>query len=82
MVGLRFRNTTAIYPYEGKPGWNLMTAMADDAIDYMNRINTLSPDQPFLIKFAPGATHAPHHPTPERAALAGPLNSDHRRKSC
>jgi arylsulfatase len=59
------RNTTPIYPYVGKPGWNLMTAMADDAIDYMNRVNALSPDTPFFIKFAPGATHAPHHPTPE-----------------
>jgi arylsulfatase len=59
------RNTTAIYPYQGKPGWNLMTAMADEAIDYMNRMNALSPDTPFFIKFAPGATHAPHHPTPE-----------------
>ena len=38
------RNTTPIYPYVGKPGWNLMTAMADEAIDYMNRINALSPD--------------------------------------
>jgi arylsulfatase A-like enzyme len=59
------RNTTPIYPYVGKPGWNLMTAMADEAIDYMNRMNALSPDQPWLIKFAPGATHAPHHPTKE-----------------
>ncbi|MBP1684117.1 MAG: arylsulfatase [Deltaproteobacteria bacterium] len=59
------RNTTPIYPFEGKPGWNLNTAMADEAIDYMNRINALSPDQPFFIKYAPGATHAPHHPTPE-----------------
>jgi arylsulfatase len=59
------RNTTPIYPYVGKPGWNLMTAMADDAIEYMNRISALSPETPFLIKFAPGATHAPHHPTPE-----------------
>ena len=59
------RNTTAIYPYEGKPGWNLNTAMADEAIDYINRINALSPGQPFFIKYAPGATHAPHHPTPE-----------------
>lgn len=59
------RNTTPIHPYEGKPGWNLMTAMADDAIDYMNRIHALSPEQPWLIKFAPGATHAPHHPTKE-----------------
>ena len=30
-----FRNTTAIYPYDSNPGWNLITAMADDAIEYM-----------------------------------------------
>ncbi len=59
------QNTTPIYPNVGKPGWNLMTAMADEAIEYVNRINNLSPEQPFLIKFAPGATHAPHHPTQE-----------------
>lgn len=59
------RNTTPIYPYVGKPGWNLMTAMSDEAIEYMNRMSTLSPGQPWLIKFAPGATHAPHHPTKE-----------------
>lgn len=47
-----------IYPYVGKPGWNLTTAMADEAIDYVNRIKALSPDQS-------GATHAPHHPTKE-----------------
>jgi len=30
-----FRNTTQIYPFDGKPPgtWNLITAMADDAID-------------------------------------------------
>jgi arylsulfatase len=59
------RNTTPIYPFQGKPGWNLVTAMADEAIDYVNRMNALSPDTPFFVKFAPGATHAPHHPTPE-----------------
>jgi arylsulfatase A-like enzyme len=60
-----FRNTTQIYPFEGKPGWNLVTGMADDAIDYMNRINQTNPSKPFFIKYAPGATHAPHHPTKE-----------------
>lgn len=60
-----FRNTTQIYPFLGKPGWNLTTAMADDAIDYMNRINALDPDQPFFLYYVPGGTHAPHHPTPE-----------------
>ena len=68
------RNTTPIYPYQGKPGWNLMTAMADEAIDYMNRINALSPDQPWLIKFAPGATHAPHHPTQEWVKKIGDMH--------
>jgi arylsulfatase len=67
------RNTTAIYPYVGKPGWNLVTAMADEAIDYVNRMNALSPQQPFLVKFAPGATHAPHHPTPEWAKKIGDM---------
>jgi arylsulfatase len=60
-----FRNTTQIYPFQGKPEWNLVTGMADDAIDYLNRINQTSPSKPFFIKYAPGATHAPHHPTKE-----------------
>jgi len=62
-----FRNTTQIYPFEGKaPGtWNLVTAMADDAIDYMTRMHQIDPSKPIFIKYAPGATHAPHHPTKE-----------------
>ena len=60
-----FRNTTQIYPFEGKPGWNLVTGMADDAIDYLSRIHQTAPGKPFFIKYAPGATHAPHHPTKE-----------------
>ncbi len=60
-----FRNTTQIYPFEGKPGWNLVTGMADDAIDYMTRMHQIQPDKPLFIKYAPGATHAPHHPTKE-----------------
>ena len=62
-----FRNTTQIYPFQGKPPgtWNLVTAMADDAIDYMTRIHQTDPSKPIFIKYAPGATHAPHHPTKE-----------------
>jgi arylsulfatase len=62
-----FRNTTQIYPFDGKaPGtWNLVTAMADDAIDYMTRMHQTDPSKPIFIKYAPGATHAPHHPTKE-----------------
>jgi arylsulfatase A-like enzyme len=60
-----FRNTTAIYPFEGNPGWNLTTAMADEAIQYMKQLKELAPDKPFFVYYVPGGTHAPHHPTPE-----------------
>jgi arylsulfatase A-like enzyme len=60
-----FRNTTAIYPYVGNPGWNLTTAMADDAIHWMQQLNDINPSMPFFIHYVPGGTHAPHHPTPE-----------------
>jgi arylsulfatase len=63
--GNLFRNTTQIYPFESDKGFNLITAMADEAIGYMAQLNTLAPDQPWLVYYAPGGTHAPHHPTPE-----------------
>jgi arylsulfatase A-like enzyme len=59
------RNTTYIYPFVGNPTYNLTTAMADEAIAYMNQVNTLTPDQPFFVYYVPGGTHAPHHPTKE-----------------
>jgi arylsulfatase A-like enzyme len=62
-----FRNTTPIYPFQGKPPgtWNLITAMADEAIDWATRMHQTDPSKPIFIKYAPGATHAPHHPTQE-----------------
>jgi arylsulfatase A-like enzyme len=68
------RNTTYIYPFVGNPKFNLITAMADEAIGYMNQVNTLTPDQPFFVYYAPGGTHAPHHPTPEWIAKAESLH--------
>lgn len=60
-----FRNTTAIYPYVGKPAWNLTTAMADEAIGWLKQLNDIAPDKPFFCYYVPGGTHAPHHATPE-----------------
>jgi arylsulfatase A-like enzyme len=60
-----FRNTTPIEPYLGHPGWNLTTAMADEAIARIRMLNEVQPDRPFMIYYAPGGTHAPHHPTKE-----------------
>jgi arylsulfatase len=60
-----FRNTTPIEPYLGHPGWNLITAMADDAISHVKTLNDVQPDRPFMVYYAPGGTHSPHHPTKE-----------------
>ena len=60
-----FRNTTAIYPFQGNPGWNLETAMADEAIQHIKELKEIAPGKPWLVYYVPGATHAPHHPTPE-----------------
>ena len=39
--------------------------MADEAIHYMTQLKELAPGKPWLVYYVPGATHAPHHPTPE-----------------
>jgi arylsulfatase len=71
---LLFRNTTQISPFVGKPGWNLITGMADEAIDWVNQLNAIDPSMPFLLYYAPGGTHAPHHPTPEWIKKASDLH--------
>src|SRR6267378_3763261 len=40
---------------------NRMTDMTNQAIDWLGYQKSLTPDKPFFIYFAPGATHAPHH---------------------
>jgi arylsulfatase A-like enzyme len=59
------RNTTPITPFVGNPKWNLITAMADEAIGWMSQLNDVDPEIPFMMYYAPGGTHSPHHPTPE-----------------
>jgi arylsulfatase len=60
-----YQNTTAIFPWTGKPGYNLTTDMADEAIKYMSSLNAAAPDQPFFIYYVPGGTHSPHQPKRE-----------------
>jgi arylsulfatase len=63
--GNLFRNTTRILPHEGRPGWNLTTAMADEAIARIRELHEVAPGRPWFIHYAPGGAHAPHHPTPD-----------------
>ncbi|TCL70433.1 arylsulfatase [Rhizobium sp. BK251] len=60
-----FRNHTQISPWNENPKYNLITGMADDAINYLRETNAATPEKPFFLYYAPGATHAPHHPTEE-----------------
>jgi arylsulfatase len=41
--------------------YHFTTDMADQAIRWVRAQQSLTPDRPFLLYFAPGATHAPHH---------------------
>ncbi len=60
-----YQNTTPIFPWIGKPGYNLTTDMADEAIKYMSSLNAAAPDQPFFVYYVPGGTHSPHQPKAE-----------------
>jgi arylsulfatase A-like enzyme len=42
-------------------GYHLVADMTDKAIKWIAQQKALTPDKPFFIYFAPGATHAPHH---------------------
>jgi arylsulfatase A-like enzyme len=61
--GNLFRNTSLIHPFADNPGFNLPTAMADDAIAYIRTQTEIAPARPWFIHYAPGGTHAPHQPT-------------------
>jgi arylsulfatase A-like enzyme len=41
--------------------YTLNESLADEVIKYINKQKSVTPDRPFFIYYAPGATHAPHH---------------------
>jgi len=43
------------------PNYHFTTDMTNKAVSWMKFQKALSPDKPFYMYFAPGATHAPHH---------------------
>ena len=42
-------------------GYHLLDDMTNKAIKWIGQQKALTPDKPFFVYFAPGATHAPHH---------------------
>jgi len=43
------------------PNYHFTTDMTNQAINWMRFQNSLQPNKPFFMYYAPGATHAPHH---------------------
>src|SRR5215472_1272604 len=56
-----YQNTTPIEPYLGKPDYILDRDLADKAITWMRMQHALAPDKPWLLYYATGTAHAPHH---------------------
>jgi arylsulfatase len=55
-----YENLNAIEPPHDEK-YHLSEDMADKAIRWMRRHRSFSPDKPFLMYWAPGAAHGPHH---------------------
>src|SRR5689334_9311181 len=57
-----FEGTTRVEPRKTpEQGYTLNEDLADRAINWVRQQKALTPDKPFFIYYAPGATHAPHH---------------------
>lgn len=56
-----YDGTTRVFPNVEDPGYHFTTDMTNQAISWMNTQQSLTPDKPFYLYFATGATHAPHH---------------------
>jgi arylsulfatase len=62
-------NQWAPYIYDGvhpvelpdDPNYHFLTDMTDQAVAWIRYQKALTPNRPFFVYFAPGATHAPHH---------------------
>jgi arylsulfatase A-like enzyme len=60
-----FRDHTQIFPWVDKPDYNLTTDLADEAIDYLRKLDAAAPDKPFFLYYVPSGSHSPHQPKKE-----------------
>jgi arylsulfatase len=56
-----YDNTNPIEPYLGNPDYILDRDLADKAIAWMRMQHALAPQKPWLLYYATGTAHAPHH---------------------
>lgn len=56
------RNTTSVLPPKtAEEGYHLSEDLADDAIHWLRNHKALEPDKPFMMYWATGCLHGPHH---------------------
>ncbi len=57
-----YEGTTAVEPDRSpEEGYHLSEDLSRKALRWVRQQKSLTPDKPFFIYWAPGATHAPHH---------------------
>ena len=54
--------------HENSPTYHFTTDMTNQAMQWVSAQHSLTPDKPFYMYFATGATHAPHHVPKEWSA--------------
>ena len=62
---LLYQNNRQVFPFVGKPDYNLITDMADNAIQYMQELKSQAPNSPWFVYYVPGGSHSPHQPKQE-----------------
>ncbi len=48
-------------PYKPKEGYHLCKDLAEKAIEFIRDSKVVAPEKPWLLYYAPGCAHAPHH---------------------
>jgi arylsulfatase A-like enzyme len=62
------RNTTTVNPKDlHRKGYHLTEDIAEDAVRWLREQQAFSPDKPFFMYWATGASHGPHHVAKEWA---------------
>ena len=57
--------TKPVEPYLDNPDYHFDDDLADRAVKWIRTQQAVAPEKPFFLYYAPGATHAPHHPRKE-----------------
>ena len=62
---LVYDNHTVEQPASPEDGYHFTADITDKALQFIKDAKVIAPEKPFLLYYAPGAAHAPHHAPPE-----------------